>query len=288
MTISAKILADSIARHNRRITTLVIEFPRAILPEFLTHRLFSKNTSSSRAIPIEKMIQKVIDEPFTPVHWGKNQKGMSAREELTGNKLAEAKIAWMRARDRAVDSARELNAAGVHKQLCNRVIEGFTYTKMIVTATEFDNFFELRCHEDAQPEIRVLAEAMRDAVCSSVPVVRTQDSGDWSGWHLPFVTEEELSDTSEQNRFRNLVRSTARCARVSYDKVDGGSSSFDNDLRIFQQLGESSPKHLSPFEHCSFPALDTNPYFNLVGWQSLRWHLEQNPKWFQMIVEKSK
>ena len=128
MNISAKVLADSIARHNRRITTLVMEFPRVVLPEFNTHRVFSKNTSSSRAIPIEKMIQKVIDEPFIPEHWGKNQKGMSAREELTGDQLAQAKLAWMRARDRAVDSARELHAAGLHKQLCNRVIEGFSYT----------------------------------------------------------------------------------------------------------------------------------------------------------------
>jgi thymidylate synthase ThyX len=284
MNISAKILADSISMCGHRITTLVIEFPRVILPEFLTHRMFSKNTSSSRAIPIEKMIQKVIDEPFIPVHWGKNQKGMAAREELTGDKLVEAKLAWIRARDRAIDSARELHAAGMHKQICNRVIEGFTYTKMIVTATEFNNFFKLRCHEDAQPEIRVLAETMRDAIHNSVPVVRDHNASDWSGWHLPFVTPEELEDTSQYNRFRNLVRSVARCARVSYDRVEGGASDFENDLRIFKQLCGEVP-HFSPFEHQAYPTKDTDNYFNLVGWRSLRYDLEQDRTYFQKIID---
>lgn len=288
MTITAKILADSIAKNNRRITTFVLEYPRFIHSELMTHRVFSRNSASSRAIPIERFIQKVNDDPAMVVHWSKNQKGMTQSSEVGEQEKIAAKMEWLRARDNAVASAKYLSGLGVHKAVANRLLEPFIHMKVVLTTTELDNFFELRCHEDAQPEIRVLADAMLDAVRSSVPVVKTQDASDWSGWHLPFVTEEELADTSEQNCFRNLVRSTARCARVSYDRVDGGSSDFENDLRIFKQLGESKPLHLSPFEHSAFPAIDTNSYFNLVGWQSLRWHLEQNPKWFKMIMEKSK
>jgi thymidylate synthase ThyX len=286
MTISATVLADSINRNNRRVTTFLVSFPRIILPEFNTHRVFSKNTSSSRAIPIEKLIQQTLDNPFIPVHFGKNQKGMSANEELTGEQLIAAKLAWLRARDRAVESARELQALDLHKQIVNRTLECYLYTKMIVTATEYDNFFELRCHPDAQPEIQALAVSMRDAMNASTPKIKTPDKAEWSNWHLPLVSEEELADTSEINQFRNLVRSVARCARTSYDKVSGGESDFSNDFRIFRQLGESVPKHMSPFEHQAFPAFDAKPYYNLVGWESFRYQLDQNSKWFKMIVDK--
>jgi thymidylate synthase ThyX len=286
MTITAKIVADSIARHNHRITTYVLEYPRFIHSELLTHRVFSKNSASSRAIPIEKMIQKVIDDPAMPIHWSKNQKGMTQSEELDREAQFAAKIAWLSGRDHAVEVARQLASRGMHKAVTNRVLEPYLHMKVILTATEFDNFFKQRCHPDAQPEIQALAVAMREALAASTPILRRAEGSDWSGWHLPMVSEEELSDTSEINGYRNLVRSAARCARVSYDKVDGGESTFENDLRIFKQLGQSEPFHYSPFEHAAYPSLDDNFFFNLKGWQSLRWNLEQRSNWFQHIVKK--
>lgn len=287
MAATAEILADSINRTNSRITTFSVVFSRMILPELLTHRMLSKNTASSRAIPVEKMIESVLLDPAMPAYWGKNQKGMSAREELTGDAQLEAKAAWLRARDRAVESARELYSLGLHKQLSNRPLDPFFKVKMIITATDFDNFFALRCHEDAQPEIQELALAMREAMRSSVPKFKTQDASDWTGWHLPLVSEAELTDATPAGQFKNLIRSVARCARVSYDKVEGGVSEFDNDLRIFKSLGESVPAHWSPFEHQAFPALQIEYHYNLCGWQSFRWHLSRHPKWFNMIVESS-
>src|ERR1700693_1578480 len=108
MTVSAKIVADSVGQAGQRITTMQLRYPKFIHGEFMTHRVFSRNASSSRAIPVERLIQDVIDDPAMPVFWGKNQKGMQAKEELTGNDLYMAKREWLRARDQAVASARML------------------------------------------------------------------------------------------------------------------------------------------------------------------------------------
>ena len=286
MTITAKIVADSIAKNNCRVTTYVLEYPRFIHSELLTTRMFSKNSASSRAIPIEKMIQKVIDDPAMPIHWSRNQKGMTQSEELPKDTQFACKIAWLSGRDKAVETVQILARRGVHKAVANRLLEPYLHIKIILTATEFDNFFKQRCHPDAQPEIQALAVAMCEELAKSVPVVRSAECSDWSGWHLPMVSPEELNDTSEINGYRNLVRSAARCARVSYDKVDGGESTFDNDLRIFKQLGDGDVMHYSPFEHAAFPSVDSGFFFNLKGWQSLRWNLEQRSNWFEHIVTK--
>ena len=286
MVVKVEILADSISRTNNRITTFMLEYPRFIHAEMLVHRVFSKNSASSRAIPIDKMIQKVIDDPAMPVYWGKNQKGMSAGDELSLEEIVKAKEAWLKGRDKAVESVRELQALGMHKQISNRIIEPWINIKVVLTGTEFDGFFALRCHKDAQPEIQELAVAMREAMRSSVPKFRAHLATGWSSWHLPLVSEEELSDTSDGVGFKNLIRSVARCARTSYDKVEGGLSDFENDLRVFRQLGESSPAHESPFEHQAFPALDRDAYYNFKGWQNFRWHMAQNPRWFKSIVEQ--
>lgn len=158
MTISAKIVADSISPAGGRLVTMELCYPRFIHSEFLTHRMFSRNASSSRAIPVEKMLQQVQENPAMPVHWGKNQPGMQAREEIFPNT---GKDLWKIYAKQTAKNAEELNLIGYHKQVVNRLLEPFQYIKVIVTATEWDNFFKLRLHEDAQPEMYELARCMK-------------------------------------------------------------------------------------------------------------------------------
>jgi len=148
--ISAEIIADSKDNRGHRITTFVLTFPRFILAELNTHRLFSRNSASSRAIPFEKMVKLVQEDPFVPIAYQENHKGMQGDSYLDPTTVAylSASRTWLKARDYAVETAKLLNEpkmANVTKQLCNRLLEPFMWHKVILTATEFDNFFELRC-----------------------------------------------------------------------------------------------------------------------------------------------
>lgn len=156
--ISAKIIADSCNEFNNRITTMVVTFPRIILAEFNTHRMFSRNSASSRAIPFEKMVESVKTNPFIPIAWQKDHKGMQGNEylnwfkeckvwnnQLTDFEILNIKDAWLDARDEMVEVAKNLNESDVTKQLCNRLLEPFMWHTVIVTATEWENFFALRC-----------------------------------------------------------------------------------------------------------------------------------------------
>lgn len=276
MTISAKVIEDSTNSLNERITTFVLEYPRFIHAEFMTHRVFSRNAASSRAIPIEKMIQKVIDDPAMPIYWGKNQKGMQANEELTEDQIHYAKIEWLKARDRAVESAKMLSSMMVHKQISNRALEPYLNIKVICTGTAYENFFALRDHPDAQPEIRELARCMKEALRSSVAKPLGENE-----WHLPFVTDEERLNSALDT---NLIRSAARCARVSYDRVEGGSSDLQNDIRIFTQLTSSKPPHSSPLEHQATPGIGQN-YYNLFSWKNLRWFADRDPSYIPNMLQ---
>jgi thymidylate synthase ThyX len=144
--IQAKIIADSINPFGHRITTMVVTMPRIVLSEFNTHRMFSRNSASSRAIPFEKMVKSVKENPFIPIAWQKDHKGMQGTEYLTGDfEIQEAIATWLITRDKAVHEAKNLNRIGATKQLCNRLLEPFMYHTVIVTATEWENFFKLRC-----------------------------------------------------------------------------------------------------------------------------------------------
>ena len=168
--IKATIIADSVSAHTGQyITTFELEYPRFILAELNTHRLLSRNSASSRAIPIDKMIEQVFSNTTMPVHWGLDQSGMQDKEEQADE--SECVSAWLDARDRAVESALDLKELGLYKQIVNRVLEPFQMMKTLVTATSFDNFFNLRCHPDAQPEIKQLADLMYEAMQESEPEV---------------------------------------------------------------------------------------------------------------------
>lgn len=268
--IKAKVIEDSISEEGKRITTLEVTFHRYILSEFNTHRVFSRNFSSSRAIPTKKLLEQVRTNPAMPVHWGKNQTGMQAHEELEGIALEEAKKQWRFAAIDAADNAERLANLGLHKQLVNRCVETYLYVTGIVTSTEWDNFFELRDHPDAQPEFRVLAKEMRKALNESLP-----NHLGWGEWHLPYVKESEkliaTNDYYDSMLWQKV--SAARCCRVSYLKHDGTTPSIDEDLALFDRLAGSIPLHASPLEHqatpCNIP-MDDAYSGNLKGWIQYR------------------
>ncbi len=263
MNISAIIVADSIGTNEKRITTMQLKFHRFILPEFNTHRMFSRNASSSRAIPTEKLIEQVRNRPVMPVHWGKNQAGMQAKEELTGNELEAAKMNWLVSAENAATSAQAMLSNGVHKQIVNRVLEPFLPINVIVTATEWDNFFELRDHPDAQPEMQELARCMKVAMQESEPRLRQ-----YREWHLPYITDGE----NDEWHSKILAKiSAARCARVSYLKHDGTPSTPKEDLALFDKLIMSKPSHSSPAEHQAFfdPTIESSRNFK-GGWVQFR------------------
>lgn len=260
MTISAKVIEDSTC-NGKRITTMVLVYPRFIHSEFMTHRAFSKNASSSRAIPGKKMLAQVWNNPAMPVAWGKNQAGMQAKEDLKGFRLKLAKLIWKQAAKVACVFAWGLNHAGLHKQLANRLLEPWQYIHVVVTATEWDNFFALRAHPDAQPEIQELAYRMQDAMADSTP--RNLGVG---GWHLPFVGWNE-----RMFQLPLVKLSAARCARVSYLTHDGKLPDIAKDVELFDRLVGSIPMHASPIEHQAYAlASPTEQSGNFVGWKQYR------------------
>ena len=224
MAYAAKIITDSVSEAGDRLTTMEVTFPRMVLAEFNTHRVFSRNSASSRAIPVEKQLQRILDDPFIPVWWGRRQSGMQADHELEGQDLEQARAEWLAARDSAVNHVQRLLELGLHKQITNRLLEPFMWHTVIVTATEWGNFFALRANPMAQPEIRVVAEMMRDVYGESEPVLVRDGE-----WHLPLIQPEERDGEFEFSEDARKI-SAARCARVSYLTHDG-SRDLDADLK---------------------------------------------------------
>lgn len=218
------------------------EFPNFVANGVVVHN--SRNSASSRAIPVEKMIRMVQEHPYVPTHWGKNQKGMQADEELADYEQRAARAVWNVEMQQAVSQARELVEIGVHKQITNRLLEPFMWHTVIVTATEWDNFFHLRCHPAAHPEIRRAAELMHEVMRQSQP--ERVDNGQW---HLPlWGTDEDLEDGPSLEDIKKI--SVARCARVSYLTHEGKRSPLA-DVELCDRLLASG--HMSPFEHVARP-----------------------------------
>lgn len=269
MSIDATIIADSISESGDRLTTMQLKFHRFILPEFNTHRVFSRNASSSRAIPVTKMIEQVETNPAMPIHWGKNQPGMQAKEELNAVDQLVATSLWHKAAECAADIAERMILLGLHKQVVNRILEPFQHIHVVVTSTEWANFFGLRCHPDAQPEMQALACAMREALNGSTPIPRANGE-----WHLPYVTDEER-EKHPLTYLRDM--SAARCCRVSYLKHDGTNPDIKDDLLLCEKLKSSRPIHASPFEHVATPLPDGDAelWGNFYGWMQYRKVIER-------------
>ena len=274
MTISAKIIAHSVSNEGKEIVTFFVQVPRFIWAEVLTHRVFSRNASSSRAIPIARLSADILNDTAMPVFFGKNQSGMQAREELnvsvenpfTGEMMTR-EDAWRAAAADGVNWATAFSNAGYHKQLSNRLQENLGHIRAIITTTELDNFFELRCHEDAQPEIKALADAMCVAYTNSTPELI--ESG---GWHLPYVGVADIEAAIEMLRgvpgdrppsmaeINKILRkvSAARCARTSFKTFEGKISTIAEDMVLCDKLATVKPLHASPFEHAATPDRKVN------------------------------
>lgn len=277
---TAEIIADSLNSCGDRLTTFVCTYHRFIHAEVLTYRVFSRNSSSSRAIPVNKMIEKVKQENVMPLFWGKNQKGMSAKENHNDPIICpfsdyqatveySKESAWENAKTNAIMMAEAYADAGYHKQIVNRLLEPFSSITTIITATDFENFFKQRCHPDAQPEIQAIAIAMMEAYQESTP--RQLNHGQW---HTPFVSDDEANDQGLTLSARLMV-STGRCARVSYLN-HFGVRDIESDIALHDRLAKAKPPHHSPFEHCA-KAESLNCYFaNFRGFKSYRYHLERN------------
>ena len=271
--IKAEIVCDSMAPSGVRLTTFVLTYPRFIHSEFMTHRMFSRNASSSRAIPVKKSIQMVRDNPAIPLAFTKNQKGMQGGAALDQEAHDKAVKAWLEGRDRAVEIAERLADLEVHKQYANRVLEPWAHITVVVTATDWDNFFALRCHEAAQPEIHALADQMYEAYIGSKPMHIK-----WQSWHLPFIDEEDLVVTKNfcwangLSTTKMLIkRSVAKCARVSYLNHDGSRTTIDQDIELYERLVGSAPIHASPAEHQAKAIRDPKLRSgNLRGWIQYR------------------
>lgn len=282
MTIQAKIIEDSNSSTGKRITTFQLLYPRFIHSEVMTHRVFSRNASSSRAIPVSKMLAMVREEPAMPIHWGKNQPGMQANEQLALGNQYLAEVLWREAAQKAASVAERMMELGLHKQVTNRILEPFQHISVVLTATDFDNWFELRAHPDAQPEIQFLAKEMQIRREYSIP--KNLDVGNW---HLPYVTSEERQDAFFKNNPELLRQiSAARCCRVSYLKHDGSAASITDDLALCEKLIGAKPLHASPFEHQATPDEfdEVHGYHypelhgNFTGWIQYRKQIEHRFK----------
>lgn len=304
---AAKVVLDSIAENNKRLITVEATYPRFIHSELLTHRALARNSASSRAIPWHKarkrmpherdaeylasisdrthdqldpkcMMHRILTNPVVPISFDAEQKGMQSGETLTGDIQAEAREIWYQAMANAVESADKLARLGVHKSLVNRLTEPFMWITVVITATEWKNFFRLRCHPAAEKHFQRIAGMIREAIHKSKP--QLLDVGDW---HCPYLVESEQIDRREAflhenwallDRFKRC--SVARCARVSYLTHDGEVNE-DSDMKLTQKLisppgdADEDVMHASPFEHVGMAHNDaeyrSGPF---VGWHQYR------------------
>jgi len=264
--------------------TFVLTYPRVILAEVNTHRMLSRNTASSRAIPSFKQRERVLDDPFVPYTIGQNQKGMQAGEELSGWRRAAALGIWKAARYPNVLASWALDKIGAHKQVVNRVVEPWTWTQQVVTCTDLRNVFKLRNHKDAEPHFHILAEMMQrqvehvewlytqvnfDApiyvVCPRTGIGQVQTLVE-NQWHTPFIDLDEYKQWPTETCKKV---STARCARVSYFlPEDGTRSTLQRDVELMGRLSQSG--HWSPFEHVATPSQKAEYVGNFFSWKQYR------------------
>lgn len=308
---SARVLADSLSPSDARLSSLELCFPRMILSEFNTHRMLSKNSASSRAIPVVKQLRKILESPFVPQSFGINEAGMQASAFLEGEDFADAQSAWLRGRDRAVwttlemllgvkeltrafgedydrnpkafsDPAETLRVIelleqyqayisacrtekrpqtrflNVHKQTANRVLEPYAWHTVLVTATEWDNFWALRDSPMAQPEMETLAKMARAVFNASTP--RRLEYGQW---HLPLLSLEEQAQALINPQLWLKV-AVGRAARVSAETHDRKGLNIEADVNLYNRLLNEG--HMSPFEHIARPLALESTFARREAW----------------------
>lgn len=297
--ISAKIVADSVSMEMKRLTTFELEYPRYILAEVNTHTILSKNTASSRAIPVDRLIGLIEDNPVIPVKFGKNQSGMQAGEEIEDTEAA--KEVWLEAAKSAIKYARKLShkeSLNVHKEVVNRLIEPFQYVRTVLSGTEWENMLFLRNHPDAQPEFQKLAEKIEEALHIHPAVLLVEGE-----WHVPYfekgIWREGMGDLQDA-----LDISVSCCAQVSYRRLDDSLEKARSIVSRLNLSGEGDdPAHASPSSHQGTPIdsdeLDIVEFFkgrdyngithyhkdlgwmsgNFAGWKQYRQMIPNTTKW---------
>ena len=260
--------------HYENLWTFELMYPRYIHSEFMTHRVFSRNASSSRAIPVKRMIEQVRENTVIPPKVFMNQKGMVGETEADPVTTTAFHVLWEEAAENACKTAEMMERLGIHKQHVNRILEPFQFIKVIVTATDWCNFFALRLAPDAQPEIRELASAIYDEMNR----YHNKDVGvlELDKEHivvsLPYITDEDIKEIGKEEYHLLMKISAARCARVSYNNHDGSKPDIEKDLKLYGHLYDS--KHMSPMEHACIRDKDYRKNANLNGWKSLRYLIE--------------
>lgn len=275
--IEVKCLSRSICKETgAEITTHFVRMPRIILPEVNTHRVFSRNVASSRAIPVLKMLQNLGNKYFKPLFWGANKKGMAATEELGFWASLRCELWWWFGMKTASMTTKGLTKAGLHKQWANRPVEPYLYVTAVITSTEWNNFFDLRIDDAAQPEIISLALKMKFAAQDkAVRIVSNTDRLDAYNWHYAYITEQEREKSRWQPEYLAKLDS-ARCARTSYLTQEGLVPNPEKELSTFDMLVGSYPIHASPTEHQCYPLLDRNEKSgNLSGFHQFRKTVEK-------------
>lgn len=280
--IEASVICDSLSTHGKRLTTFKLRYPKFIHGEFMTHRVISRNASSSRAVPTKKLLEEVRSDELraTPSFSVINAPGMQGGRASTEQEREDLRAEWKAAALEAADRAQNMFELGGAKQDVNRCLEAYSHINTVASATEWDNFFGLRLHKDAQPEMRALAIAMWQAYTAGEPKIL--GAGEW---HLPFVDENTenkiIYQWAQRDKVQRVVEfyirdtlikvSVARCARVSYESFETGKrSTIEEDLKLYDRLLGAQPLHASPAEHQGTPSDDQALWGNFKGWTQFR------------------
>lgn len=285
MTIEATIVADSINPTDNRLTTWVLRYPRSIHSELMTHRVLSRNSASSRAIPIKTMIERIELDPFIPHYWPIEEGGMAVTKFVDNpTEIAVLTAEWLAVRDRAISAARWMRETHhIHKSIPNRLLEPWMHIEVVVSATEWNNWYRLRDDKDAEPHLRDLAHMMREIQAKSEPVHRTPlfrgfypcevttkldplsavVAADQDEWHLPFTTRAT-------DIYSRIKESIAHCYWVSYGNVEGKPNFTMEDVERVYKNVTSTPPHVSPAEHVAVTCNAAHRHGNFVGWAQWR------------------
>jgi thymidylate synthase ThyX len=244
-----------------KIATLEVKVPYHTWIHLLTHRAFSRNAQSSRGIPFTRLLERAT---YIPESFPINKPGMSPENYIDKTHPDYQTLCnlWIKARTLAIETANTMYLHEVHKEIINRVIQPYCYITGIITATDWDNFIELRTASSTQEDTRKVAIRVREII-NDMQFMNQM-------WHIPYV------DTMNEKMPINdsLLISAARCARVSYLNHNNEKNNHEKDMKLANQL--LTDKHMSPFEHqaCGYKG----KYYNLSNWLSQRFIIESEKK----------
>ena len=267
--VKATCLLHSVSQTGVPMVTFEIEYPRMILAEINTHRMLSRNSASSRAIPFDKMVTQLTARP---VRFGEANPGMQDKGEEHDGKViirdyeigddhsdsvvfatsyeVSGQEAWEFAKESAVEISKAFYEAGFAKQVYNRLTEPFQMIKTIISGTEWANFFWLRYHESADPTFAELARCMYEALMASTPQQLMPGE-----WHLPYIITKRneyddieywLDESTQISEEDALIASAARCAAVSFRNTD---YVLEKCRQVHDKLVGNDRKHGSAMEH---------------------------------------